>query len=212
MHIGNLRRLGAALAVALTAAFAAGSAFADKPEWAGSGKPDKHDRDGRGNDARRVEDGRGRADRDGGRGDDARRDDDRHHRDDRDARREGDREDRYRRADDRRDRAPVVSVHFGDRERTVIREYYVREFSVGHCPPGLKKKGNGCMPPGQAKKWSRGRPLPRDVVYYDLPPAIVIELGPPPAGHRFVRVAADILLIAVGTGMVVDAIEDLGRM
>jgi Ni/Co efflux regulator RcnB len=36
-------------------------------------------------------------------------------------------------------------------------------------------------------------------------------LGYPPAGHRYVRVAADILLIAVGTGMVVDAIEDIGR-
>ena len=22
----------------------------------------------------------------------------------------------------------------------------------GHCPPGLAKKGNGCLPPGQAKK------------------------------------------------------------
>jgi hypothetical protein len=22
-----------------------------------------------------------------------------------------------------------------------------------HCPPGLAKKDNGCMPPGQAKKY-----------------------------------------------------------
>jgi Ni/Co efflux regulator RcnB len=65
------------------------------------------------------------------------------------------------------------------------------------------------MPPGLARKWSKGRPLPRDVVFYDLPPAIVLEIGAPPAGHRYVRVAADILLIAIGTGMVVDAIEDL---
>ncbi len=34
--------------------------------------------------------------------------------------------------------------------------------------------------------------------------------GPAPAGHRYVRVAADILLIAVGTSMVIDAIQDLG--
>jgi len=57
-----------------------------------------------------------------------------------------------------------------------------------------------------------GRPLPREVVYYDLPPALVVQIGVPPAGHRYVRVAADILLIAVGTGMVVSAIQDLGRM
>ena len=33
----------------------------------------------------------------------------------------------------------------------------------------------------------------------------------PPSGHKYVRVAADILLIAIGTGLVVDAIEDLCR-
>jgi Ni/Co efflux regulator RcnB len=68
------------------------------------------------------------------------------------------------------------------------------------------------MPPGQAKKWAMGRPLPRDVIFYDLPPRLVVQLGTPPAGHRYVRVAADILLIAVGTAMVVDAIEDIGNM
>jgi len=68
------------------------------------------------------------------------------------------------------------------------------------------------MPPGQAKKWSRGQPLPRDVVFYYLPPRLVVELGVPPAGHKYVRVAADILLIAVGTSIVVDAIEDLGNI
>jgi Ni/Co efflux regulator RcnB len=39
-----------------------------------------------------------------------------------------------------------------------------------------------------------------------------VQIGPPPAGHRYVRVAGDILLIAIGTGMVVDAIQDLGGM
>lgn len=102
--------------------------------------------------------------------------------------------------------------YFVDRQHTVVREYYTQEFRGGKCPPGLAKKNNGCMPPGQAKKWSKGRPLPRDVVYYDLPSQLVVRLGMPPAGHKFVRVASDILLIAVGTSMVVDAISDLGRM
>ena len=103
-------------------------------------------------------------------------------------------------------------AHFADRHRVVVHEYYVAEYRGGRCPPGLAKKRNGCMPPGQAKKWRVGHPLPGDVVFYDLPPALVVELGPPPAGHRFVRVAADILLIAVGTGIVIDARQDLGRM
>jgi Ni/Co efflux regulator RcnB len=103
------------------------------------------------------------------------------------------------------------SVRFEDRQRVVIRDYYAREFRAGHCPPGLAKKHNGCMPPGQAKKWVLGRPLPQDVIHYDLPPAIVVEIGVPPPGYRYVRVATDILLIAIGTGLVVDAIQDLGR-
>jgi len=49
----------------------------------------------------------------------------------------------------------------------------------------------------------------RDLVYYSVPPAVVVRLGVPPAGHRYVRVANDILLIAIGTRIVVDAIEDL---
>jgi hypothetical protein len=68
------------------------------------------------------------------------------------------------------------------------------------------------MPPGQAKKWRYGRPLPRDVIYYEVPHELVVRLPPAPPGHRYVRVAADILLIAVGTAIVMDAIEDLGRL
>lgn len=105
-----------------------------------------------------------------------------------------------------------VNVHFNDDQRMRVREYYGHQISSGHCPPGLAKKNNGCMPPGQAKKWAVGQPLPRDVIFYDLEPEIVIHLGVPPPKHRFVRVASDILLIAVGTGMVLDAIDDLGHL
>lgn len=102
-------------------------------------------------------------------------------------------------------------ARFDTRHREAVRDYYAERYRTGRCPPGLAKKGNGCLPPGQAKKWTMGRPLPKGVVYYDVPPQVVVSLGPPPAGHRYVRVAADILMIAVGTGMVVDAIQDLGR-
>ena len=101
--------------------------------------------------------------------------------------------------------------YFIDQHRTVIRDYYDNEYQAGHCPKGLAKKHNGYMPPGQAKKWAIGRPLPRDVVYYDLPSAILSNIGSPPSGYRFVRVASDILMINTGTRMVMDAINDLGR-
>jgi len=97
--------------------------------------------------------------------------------------------------------------HFSDRHRVLVTEYYGQQFRSGRCPPGLAKKHNGCMPPGQAKKWHAGQYLPRDVVYYSVPQSLIIEFGPPPSGHRYVRVGADILLIAIGTRMIVDALN-----
>jgi Ni/Co efflux regulator RcnB len=105
-----------------------------------------------------------------------------------------------------------IGGYFGEAQRRAARDYYEPRWRAGKCPPGLAKKGNGCQPPGQAKQWQRGEPLPRDVVVYNVPTSVQVKLGTPPAGHKFVRVATDILLIAVGTGMVIDAIEDLGQL
>ena len=117
-----------------------------------------------------------------------------------------------RRDDDRGGKHEGKRKHFKDHDREYVRDYYAGEYSRrGKCPPGLAKKNNGCMPPGQAKKWAYGRPLPRDVVYYEVPQPVIVRIGPPPSGYKYVRVASDILMIAIGTSMVVDAIQDLGR-
>ncbi|WP_180683142.1 hypothetical protein [Tepidicella baoligensis] len=105
-----------------------------------------------------------------------------------------------------------VHIRFGESQRRAVREYYGPLLRIGHCPPGLAKKNNGCQPPGLAKAWRIGQPLPSGVVVYPLPRDLEIRMGTPPAGYRYVRVAADILLIAIGTSMVVDAIEDLARL
>ncbi len=212
------------LAMALAGTLFASPALADKPAHAGGGKPDRHhaaqgdrgpgtkaDRRDYGprNNQQRV-DQRERprdADRRDARGDNRDRDRDRDGDRDRDQRR--DRDGDYR---DRRDGGPRAGAYFTERHREVVRSYYGDRYRAGHCPPGLAKKRNGCMPPGLAKQWRIGYPLPRDVRYYDAPGDIVLRFGMPPEGHRYVRVAADILLIAVGTGMVVDALEDLNRM
>jgi len=119
--------------------------------------------------------------------------------------------------DDRssRDRAGSTAIqpeHFDLRQRAIARDYFLEQYRRGRCPPGLAKKHNGCMPPGQAKKWSVGRPLPREVIYYELPSTLVLQFGRASTGYKYVRVASDILLIAVRTGIVIDAIEDLGMM
>ena len=105
-----------------------------------------------------------------------------------------------------------VGGYFNDHDRQAVRVYYVEQGRRGHCPPGLAKKHNGCMPPGQAKKvYMVGQPLPQSVVYYPVPQPVLLQLPPPPPQHRYVQVAGDILLIAVGSSMVVDAVGDLMR-
>jgi len=104
-------------------------------------------------------------------------------------------------------------LRIAEPQRVIIQNYYVTEIKRGHCPPGLAKKHNGCLPPGLAKKvWVIGRPLPPQVIYYPLPQPLTIQLGPPPQGYRYARVQNDVLLLALGSGMVVDAIADLGRL
>ncbi|MCF8167012.1 MAG: hypothetical protein K9K38_04215 [Rhodoferax sp.] len=111
------------------------------------------------------------------------------------------------------EKAPEVQIgsYFHEDQRHAAVRFYGEQQSKGHCPPGLAKKKNGCQPPGQAKKWSKGQPLPRDLTRYPVPKEVLVKIGVPPAGYRYVRVANDLLLIAIGTSMVVDAIEDLIR-
>jgi len=106
-------------------------------------------------------------------------------------------------------KAPQEGAFFTGGNRDAVHHYYA---SAKKCPPGLAKKNNGCMPPGQAKKqWSVGQPLPSSVVVYPVPQQIVVSLPPVPVGHKYVQVAGDILLVAVGSMMVIDGIDGLLR-
>lgn len=172
------------LALAIAGMLAISPAMAEKPSWAGGGKADRNEQrsDNRDNAKGERRDG----DRDGAKSE--RRDNDRN------SARDGE-----------------GNHRFEDRHRVAIHDYYDHEYRAGRCPPGLAKKHNGCLPPGQARKWQVGQQLPRDVVYYPVPQALVLQIGVPPAGYRYVRVASDILMMAIGTRMVVDSIQDLGR-
>ena len=178
-----LFRSGRSFALVLAVTLACTTSFAEKPEWAGGGKGDK-----------------------GGKHEQKANND---HGDQRDSERvehgpSGKKSGNSPRAGNVR-----VGGYFGDQQRTVARNYYGNEFKAGRCPPGLAKKDNGCMPPGQAKKYIVGQRLPSNVLYYQVPQRVVYQLGAPPSGYRYVRVASDILLLAIGTSMVVDAIQNL---
>ena len=95
-------------------------------------------------------------------------------------------------------------------DRAIVYQYYRRQFSAGRCPPGLAKKGNGCQPPGQAKKlWVVGQPLPPAVVYQPVPQVVTQRLEPVPAGYEYVRVDDDVLLMDKANRMVADVVNDL---
>jgi hypothetical protein len=104
-----------------------------------------------------------------------------------------------------------LTLGFKDKERRTIRDYYGQQPRKGHCPPGLAKKNNGCLPPGQAKKWQKGRQINHDARYYGLPHELLIRLPLPPINHEYIRIASDVLLVTVGTKIVVDVIEDIFR-
>ncbi|HYF43118.1 MAG TPA: hypothetical protein VEA35_11860, partial [Ramlibacter sp.] len=101
-----------------------------------------------------------------------------------------------------------VGGHFHDEHRHRARSYYTQQYSA-HCPPGLAKKNNGCMPPGQAKKYAVGQPLPAGVVYYPVPQPVIVQLPPVPVGYRYVRVGNDILLLSPQSALVVDVIVNI---
>lgn len=98
-------------------------------------------------------------------------------------------------------------VVFVDADRQVVRSWW-RQTYGRNCPPGLAKKGNGCLPPGQAKKrYVVGQALPSIVVIGSVPSGL--RLSPAPAGYRYAYVDGDILLIDAVSRLVADVIVNL---
>jgi Ni/Co efflux regulator RcnB len=104
----------------------------------------------------------------------------------------------------------AVSVTFTAVQREAVRTYFVEKHGRGGCPPGLAKKHNGCLPPGQAKKrYALGQVLPKGVPTHPLPAELQVRIGDPPAGYAYFVVDGDLVKLAVGTMLVVDAIAGL---
>ncbi|MEO8544917.1 MAG: DUF1236 domain-containing protein [Burkholderiaceae bacterium] len=118
----------------------------------------------------------------------------------------------YKKADKRERKEIQPGTYFNDEQRTVVREYYVQNYSNGKkCPPGLAKKNNGCMPPGQAPHWVVGQPVPRGVTVYAVPQPVIVQLPPAPYGYRYARIGGDIVLVQQQSNLIVDIIQVLLR-
>ena len=107
---------------------------------------------------------------------------------------------------------PYQQIVIVDRDRNVVHTYYRTEYAAGRCPPGLAKKNNGCLPPGQANRaWVIGQPLPPQIVYEPMPRALWTQLTPPPPGYEYVRVADDIVLMSTATRVIAGLLGNLGN-
>lgn len=71
-------------------------------------------------------------------------------------------------------------------------EGYNSGYGTGHCPPGLAKKNNGCLPPGQARRtYNLGQRLPYGynsyTPYSSLPYDLRSQYNLDPSGRYIYR-------------------------
>jgi hypothetical protein len=93
---------------------------------------------------------------------------------------------------------------FTDRDRDIVRRYYQEG---ADCPPGLAKKNNGCLPPGQAKKrYEIGERLYDGIDVYEIPYALERQLPVLPSGYGYRYLDGDLGVIDLATLVVLDAI------
>jgi Ni/Co efflux regulator RcnB len=101
-----------------------------------------------------------------------------------------------------------------EREDRLRREERIAQREPSHdrgCPPGLAKKHNGCLPPGQAKKVGRivvGQHIPAGAVYV-VPRPVLATLPPPPYGYRYAVVDRQVVLVSRNDNIVVDILRSL---
>jgi len=109
---------------------------------------------------------------------------------------------------------PTLNMVVPQRDRDAAFAYYRDEIAAGRCPAPLVHKGKACSAPAATptKAWRLDQPLP-DSVKADAPPAgLIAKLSPSPAGHQYLRVDTDILVIGLGTRNVAALVVDLSRL
>ena len=112
---------------------------------------------------------------------------------------------------EKRDREDIKQgAFFNDQQRTLVRQYYTTTYSnAKRCPPGLAKKNNGCLPPGQVQQLVVGQPIPRNVTVYQVAQPVIRKLPAAPVGYRYERIGGDIVLVQQQTNIIVDIIQVL---
>lgn len=81
-------------------------------------------------------------------------------------------------------------AYFGSKHRASVRKYYEQHPAAAG-----------------AANWRIGEPVPRGTAVQPVPQPLQASLPKLPPGHRYVQVGGEVLLIASGSGMVIDGIS-----
>ncbi len=141
----------------------------------------------------------------------AKKDGDDHDKGDKHSEKQERKEDKRAEKAEKRDREDIKQGgYFNDQQRTFARQYYTTTYRDGkRCPPGLAKKNNGCLPPGQVRNWAVGQPVPANVTVYSVAQPVIRMLPPAPFGYRYARLGGDIVLVQQQNNIIVDIIQGL---
>ena len=109
---------------------------------------------------------------------------------------------------------PTLSMVVSQRDRDAAFAYYRDEAAAGRCPAPLVRQGKACNPPEApaSRAWKLDQPLPEGVKAEAPPPGLIAKLSPSPAGHQYLRVNTDILVVGLGTRNVAALVVDLSRL
>jgi hypothetical protein len=109
---------------------------------------------------------------------------------------------------------PTLNMVVPQRDRDAAFAYYRDEIAAGRCPAPLVRKDKACGAPAAqpTKTWRLDQPLPDSLKADAPPPGLIAKLSPSPAGHQYMRVDTDILIIGIGTRTVAALVVDLSRL
>ncbi len=105
--------------------------------------------------------------------------------------------------------APQGAPRFSSAQAMAARGYYDEAGHQGYVAPRAMRSGQASSMP--MRRWQLGQPLPSGTPSYPLPRPLILAIGHPPNGYRYVRMGHDILLLAESSNRVVDAMEDVAR-
>ena len=103
-----------------------------------------------------------------------------------------------------------VTVTFTTDQRGAAQGWYVETYGQRQLPARPRQEEQRLPAARPGEEALRGRPAARlRVSYKPIPAELSVRIGKPPEGYLYVTLDGDLLKLAVGTLLVVDAIDGL---